>query len=118
MRSAREFESVFIHREPVDMRKSIQGLCEIVQFEGMGEWMRPSLFVFSGKRRSTIKILYFDRSGFCLWQKKLDREKFPWPKKDFREVIPISPEQLEWLLQGYDVWKMRPFAHLKFERVC
>lgn len=118
MKSIGEFESVFLHRDPVDMRKSIQGLCEIVQLEGMGEWMRPSLFVFSGKRRSAIKILYFDRSGFCLWQKKLDREKFPWPKRDFREVISISTEQLEWLLQGYDVWRMRPFSEVKFEKIC
>ncbi len=80
--------------------------------------MGPHLFVFSGRKRDTIKILYFDRSGYCLWQKRLEKEKFAWPKKDPGEVVSISPEQLEWLLQGYDVWKMRPHAELKFERVC
>ncbi|PIU01346.1 MAG: hypothetical protein COT74_02270, partial [Bdellovibrionales bacterium CG10_big_fil_rev_8_21_14_0_10_45_34] len=77
-----------------------------------------TIYVFSGKRRNLIKILYFDRSGFCLWQKRLERAKFVWPKKDPSEVIHISTEQLQWLLTGYDIWKMRAHAELKFEKVC
>jgi len=117
MRSVHDFKSVFIHRDPVDMRKSINGLSVLVEAAGMGELFSPSLFVFSGKRRDVVKILYFDRSGFCLWQKRLEREKFHWPKKDGDGVVPISTQQLEWLLSGYDIWKMRPFAELNFERV-
>lgn len=117
MRSVKEFKNVFIHRAPVDMRKAINGLSVLVEAEGMGNLFEPSLFVFCGRRRDVIKILYFDRSGFCLWQKRLEKEKFPWPKKEMAEVIHISTEQLEWLLSGYDVWKMRPFAELNFERV-
>jgi hypothetical protein len=45
-------------------------------------------------------------------------EKFPWPKKSVQEVIHISTEQLSWLLEGYDVWKMKPFSEINFERVC
>lgn len=117
MRSAEDFQGIFIHRNYVDMRKAINGLCEIVQTAGMGELMGKNLFVFSGKRRQTIKVLYFDKSGFCLWQKRLEVDKFPWPKKFPDEVVKISPEQFAWLLDGYDVWKMRPFAELHFEKV-
>ena len=117
MKSPNQFKKVFIHREYVDMRKAINGLSQIVESAQMGNLMEPHLFVFSGKTRSVIKILYFDRSGFCLWQKRLERDKFPWPKKSLDVVVTITPEQLSWLLDGYDVFKVKPFAELSYERV-
>jgi transposase len=113
-----EFKKVLIHRDPVDMRMAINGLSALVQTSLMGVLMEPHLFVFAGKRRNVIKVLYFDKSGFCLWQKRLERDKFPWPKKSTDEVIHLSPEHFQWLLDGYDVWKIKPFAELHFERVC
>ena len=64
MKSLNDFQSVYIHRDPVDMRKAINGLSTLVEMSGMGNLFSPSLFVFAGKRRDVIKILYFDRSGF------------------------------------------------------
>lgn len=118
MKSVKEFTNVFIHREAVDMRRGINGLSEIVQMANMGELMGRNLFVFCGRRRNSIKILYFDKSGFALWQKRLEQNRFIWPKKITDEVIHITPEQLSWLLEGYDVWRMRPFEELQFEKVC
>ena len=119
MRAITEFQGVFLHRDPVDMRKAINGLSEIVAAEGMGELMGPNLFVFCGKRRSVLKILYFDRSGFALWQKRLELDKFPWPRAKLHEeaVLKLTPSQMQWLLDGYDVWKMKPFDELRFSRV-
>lgn len=117
VRSPSTFKGVFLHRDPVDMRKAINGLGILVEEAGMGNLMGPNLFVFTGKRRDVIKVLYFDKSGFCLWQKRLEREKFPWPKKSDVENIELSTEQFAWLLDGYDVWKMKPFSELIFERV-
>ena len=117
MKSLNTFKKVFIHRDYVDMRKSINGLSQIVEMASMGDLMEPHLFVFSGKSRATIKILYFDRSGFCLWQKRLEQDKFPWPKKSIDVVVTISPEQLSWLLDGNDIFKLKPFAELSFSRV-
>lgn len=118
MKSLAQFQKVFIHRDYVDMRKSINGLSQIVEQASMGNLMEGAhLFVFSGKSRSVIKILYFDRSGFCLWQKRLEQDKFPWPKKSLDAVVSITPEQLAWLLDGYDVFKLKPFAELSYSRV-
>jgi transposase len=117
MRALTEFQGVFIHRDPVDMRKAINGLSEIVESEGMGELMGPHLFVFCGRRRHVIKILYFDKSGFALWQKRLEKDRFPWPRKYPDEVVRLTPTQMQWLLDGYDVWKMKPFEELRFARV-
>lgn len=118
MKDIKSFTSVFIHRDPVDMRRGINGLSEIVQLAEMGSLNGNHLFVFCGKRRNSIKILYFDKSGFCLWQKRLEKDRFPWPRKLKDDIVHLSPEQMTWLLEGYDVWKMRPFAELQFERVC
>lgn len=119
MKSLSEFEGVYLHRDPVDMRKAINGLCEIVESEGMGELMGPNLFVFCGKRKNTIKILYFDKSGFALWQKRLEQNRFNWPKKIMGpSCLILTTEQMGWLLDGYDVWKMKPFKELRFAKVC
>ncbi len=117
MKSPKDFTGIFIHRDVVDMRKGINGLSDLVQSSLMGDLMGKNLFIFSGQRKNTIKILYFDQSGFCLWQKKLDQQNFAWPKKSTEEIVDITPEQLCWLLDGYDVWKMKKFNEVKFERV-
>lgn len=117
MKSPNEFTQIFIHKDPVDMRKSINGLSAIVELSQMGNLMAPHLFVFTGKRRNAIKILYFDKSGFALWMKRLETDKFPWPKNFTESVITVTAEQLSWLLDGYDIWKMRGFKELNFSRV-
>ena len=117
MKSVREFKGVFFHRDPVDMRKQVNGLLQIVEQARMGELMGPHLFVFANRRRDLMKILYFDKSGFALWMKKLEKQKFPWPKGHESEVVTLSPARFEWLLDGYDVWRMKPFEELTFSRL-
>lgn len=118
MKDIKSFTSVFIHREPVDMRKGINGLSEIIQLDNMGPIKGNNLFVFCGKRKNSIKILYFDKSGFAIWQKKLDAAKFSWPKKITEDIVSLTSEQMYFLLEGYDVWNMKPFAELQFEKLC
>lgn len=62
-----------------DMRRQINGLATIVQ-EGMGgDPLGGSLYLFQVKGRRVLKAVYWDRNGFCLWQKRLERDRFPWP---------------------------------------
>ena len=70
---------IYLHRDPVDFRKSINGLVVIVE-----DCMAPAacsgaLFVFCNKSRDKLKALYWDRTGFALWYKRLEKEKFKWP---------------------------------------
>jgi transposase len=118
MRDVKSFTAVYLHRDPVDMRKGIPGLSDIVQLANMGQLNGNHLFVFCGRRRNSIKILYFDRSGFALWQKKLEADRFPWPRRLTEEVVELKPEQMAWLLDGIDVWKLKPFSEFNFEKVC
>lgn len=117
MKRPEDFAGIFIHRDRVDMRKSINGLSEVVEEARMGDLRGAYLFVFSGRRKHTIKVLYWDKSGFALWQKRLEEARFPWPKKHTEETVKLTPEQFSWLLDGYDVWKVKPFEKVEFDYV-
>ena len=93
---------VFLHLGVTDMRKSINTLSILVQ-EGMEmDPFSKSLYVFCNRRREIIKILYWDNNGFCLWQKRLEKEKFKWPEKE-GDSFEIEHQQLTWLLSGLDL---------------
>ena len=116
MKSICEFTSIFIHRDYVDMRKSINGLSVIVAAEMKLDLKTNSLFIFTNKPRTHIKILYFDQSGFALWLKKLEAAKFPWPKPlDVGEVILVSASDLEFILAGVNIWSR--FKPVHFENI-
>ena len=66
------------------------------------------LFVFCNRTRDKVKILYWERNGFCLWQKRLERARFKWPRKVEGHVITLTGQQLNWLLDGYDVMRLQP----------
>lgn len=92
---------VFLYLGRVDFRKSINGLSAIVVSELKLEPMGGDLYIFCGRRKNTIKILYWDKNGYCLWQKRLEVNKFKWPR-DEKEVMQITSEELGWLLRGLD----------------
>ena len=68
------------------------------------------------RRRSIVKVLYWDRSGFCLWQKSLEKEKFRWPPSA-RAVLELDIRELEWLLEGLDPAAIRPHRELSYSTV-
>lgn len=118
MKSCKEFSGVYLHREPVDMRNGINGLCGVVSASGMGELQGKNVFVFVGRRRDLMKVLYFDESGFAIWMKRLEKDIFPWPKKHTEDIVTLTPQQLEWLLQGVDVWRLRSFKKVSFDKIA
>lgn len=90
-----------------DMRKAINGLSGIVANELKLSPMSGHYFVFCGKNRHTIKILYWNRNGYCLWYKRLEEDRFRWPRSE-DEAKAITAEQLDWLLAGLEWEKAHP----------
>lgn len=115
MKSIYDFEKILIHKSPVDLRKSINGLSIIVAEELGLDLKSKSLFVFTNRRRTHIKILYFDKSGFALWLKRLEGTKFSWPKKIEKDIIEIEAKDMELLLDGLNIWTR--FKEVDFEYV-
>lgn len=116
MRSLQDFHSVLLHRDPVDMRKSINGLAMIVLDELELSFENDSLFVFVSRCGRKLKLLYWDRSGFALWYKRLEEEKFHWPRDHAAAVMMSSTEQLNQLLCGFDAFQ-KPHKILQYQQI-
>ena len=93
---------------PTDMRKSYNGLSALVKNALQGDPLSGELFVFVNRRQNQMKVLYFDRCGYCIWSKKLEQGQF---------VVRRSPggkRQMNWtqlklLLDGIEIKKARQF---------
>ena len=109
---------IYLHRDPVDFRKAINGLAVIVSEQMALPPCEPALFVFCNRRHTQLKVLYWDETGFALWQKRLEKDKFQWPKRDPHSTVVISHEQWCWLLRGFDITKWQPHKPLFFTEVA
>ena len=117
MRPGDEVE-VYLYRGVVDMRKSIDGLSAIVEQELGLNPFTSQLYVFCNRGRDKIKALYWERSGFVLWYKRLEKQKFPWPRRDEDGVVEMTGRELNWLLDGIDLFRIQPHEELTYENVA
>lgn len=109
--------AVYLCREVVDMRKSINGLSILVE-ESLGlDPLGPRLFVFCNRKRDKVKILYWERTGFVRWYKRLERDRFVWPEDEQEDVVTLTGRELNWLLDGVDVFHLRPHREFSYETV-
>ena len=90
---------------PQDLRKSFQGLSELVLGQLEESLNRETLFVFTNRTRTRIKVLYFDGSGLWCATKRLEAGKFSWPPPSTPEQkkLRLHPEALQLLLDGVDM---------------
>jgi transposase len=105
---------IYLHRDAVDFRKSINGLQLIVEQKMTLSPFDEAIFVFCNKGRDKLKVLYWDQTGFCLWYKRLEKDKFKWPRKNTSSTFNVSSEQWNWLLSGYDINKMQGHQPLHY----
>lgn len=101
-----DWEKVNIYLRPgdTDMRKQINTLSLFVKSDMEKDPLNGDMYIFCGKNRKRIKALYWDRNGFCMWQKQLERDRFPWPKTE-EDAKDITREKLHMLLRGIDFFK-------------
>lgn len=93
---------VYLALGNTDMRKSINGLSILVENNMEFDPFSGHLFVFCNRRRNILKILYWDRNGFCLWHKRLEKDRFKWPESK-NEVLKIGHRELMWLIEGLEI---------------
>jgi transposase len=98
-----ELPTVYLHRDAVDFRMSINGLVCIVEMQMNLSPFDDALFMFCNKNKDKIKIVYWDKTGFALWYKRLDKSRFKWPSKITDATLPLSAQQFDWLLAGFEV---------------
>lgn len=93
---------VYIATKPADLRKSFDGLAGLVRDIIKEDPLCGHLFVFRNKKGCSAKILFWDRTGFCIWYKRLERGTFRFPKSDAHS-IQMSAVELALLLEGIDL---------------
>jgi transposase len=93
--------TIYLRTGNTDMRKQINSLAVLVQQEMKMNPLGGSLFVFCGCTRRLMKVLYWEKNGFCLWTKRLEKYRFPWPSVA-GEVRQITRKQMFMMLSGID----------------
>ena len=107
---------VYLALGSTDMRKAVNGLSLVVESHLGQDALSGHLFVFCNRRRTIIKVLYWELNGFCLWQKRLEEERFRWPETE-ADVLEVGPRELQWLLSGLEVRQDGSHKELKYASV-
>jgi transposase len=92
---------IFIRPGYTDLRKAVNGLAVLIEQQIKGEPFSGNIYLFCNRARKLIKLIWWDRNGFWLAQKRLEKDRFPWPERN-EEVQELTCEQLQMLLQGID----------------
>ena len=104
---------VFLALGSTDMRKAIDSLSILVEGAMDLDPFSGHLFVFCNRTQTMIKVLYWQTNGFCLWQKRLEKHRFRWPRKK-EDVMEIGARELAFLLEGLDIGDLKPHEALKY----
>ena len=102
---AREVSKILAYRQPVDMRKSFDGLLGLVKNVLSEDPLSGTLYVFANRRGTYVKAVYWDRTGFCLFAKRLERGRFVFPSRG--ETFEMSEQAFRLLLDGIVLGRSR-----------
>ena len=94
---------VFVAVAPIDMRKSFDGLANAARSVVEQDPLSGHLFAFFNRRRTMMKAVYWDRNGYCLIAKRLERGTFVLPAGDDRGVAELEAAELALILEGIDL---------------
>lgn len=97
---------IFLSTQPADMRRSFDGLAAMVRESLREDPLSGHLYVFRNKREDRVKILYWDRSGFAIWYKRLEAGTFRFPTSNESRVR-VDAAELALLLEGIDLGRAK-----------
>ena len=103
---------IFLRPGSTDMRKAVNGLTVIIEQEMGDEPFSGNVYLFCDRERRLLKAVYWERNGFWLSQKRIEKEKYPWPET--RDAVQeLSCEELAMLLSGIDFFKKHKAVYYK-----
>lgn len=106
--------TIHLARQPVDFRKSIDGLMGVVLDKLKGDPMSGHVFVFHNVSRTGLKLLYWHMGGFCLFYKRLERGRFQLPRiAESESRVAMSGAELVAMMEGIDLRGCRFVPHWK-----
>lgn len=97
---------IYLCKEPTDMRRSFDSLAMMVQYVIKQDPLSGYVFAFRNKRGNSIKLLYWDRDGYAIWYKRLEKGTFNVPMT-ITEDHCLEHHQLTMMLEGIDFTKVK-----------
>jgi transposase len=107
---------VYLHREPIDFRAGINTLVTLVAESMQLDPLARAVYAFHNRKGDRVKLLLYDRSGFWLLLRRLEEDRFAWPRRQ-QAVIELTTEQLHWLLDGIDIDAVRRHPARHYQHV-
>ena len=95
---------IFIRPGNTDLRKAVNGLAVIIEQQMAEQPLSGNVYLFCNRERKLLKALWWDMNGFWLSQKRLEKDKYPWPQTN-EAALELSGEELSMLLKGIDFFK-------------
>lgn len=107
-------DTVHLYTAPVDMRKSINGLSYLLGELEAHQLQDGSVTVFYNRSRDKVKLLYWDKNGFIVVYKRLEKGRFKMKPAPHKKTVRLDSKQLSWLLAGLEYELMKQFEALDF----
>ena len=111
-----ESTKIYVATNPVDFRKAINGLSALIVEQFESPLTDGSVYVFYNREKNRVKCLFWDKNGFVLYQKRLERGRFKFSKQAEGRYT-ITLQQLDWLMAGLDFMLMIEFPMLDFSQI-
>lgn len=105
---------VWLCCEPVDLRKSFNGLTALVKVQLQANPSSGQGFVFINRRKTQLKLLYFDGSGYCIWMKRLEQGQFHGVRGNTGKSL-ISTTELQMIIAGIAIDNLRRYKRFSRE---
>jgi len=103
---------IFIRPGYTDLRKAVNGLAVMIEQQMEGEPFSGNVYLFCNRGKKLLKALWWDRNGFWLSQKRLEKDTFPWPQTE-EAVRELRAEELSMLLRGIDFFRAHKELYYK-----
>ena len=114
MKRSSDFEKIFLCLQKTDFRKRRRTLAEYIVAHIDSDIFSGSLFLFINRKRDLIRGLYWQKNGFCVWEKEIEEGHFPKFKAVGKTTLTISAKELDWLLDGVDFTALKVLPELKY----
>ena len=117
MKSISEFKDIYLCTRFVDFRKQSSELASVVAIEFNQPVAGGAVFVFMGRAKDQVRLLYWDKTSFAVWIKRLEKDKFSWSRKLREEnaIVELSAEKLEWLLSEMDIFRVKKHTSIDYK---
>ena len=103
---------LWLYTPPTDMRKSFDGLSALVRQKLAEDPTSGQLFVFINRRRTQLKVLYFEQGGYCLWSKRLEQGHFHFNAQGGDKQV-LNWTELKLIIEGIDLRSVRRFKRYR-----